>query len=233
MIEHIWNDLLSDEDKAIIDAFPSDREAEFGERPMLIIIDCQPNYVGEDKPILQQLDRWPSGGGEGAWASVRRIISLRNKAREHRVPVFYTKNVQRKTLEFDSFSTKTVRDQTKYLEGNPASELLPELEVSDGEVVIPKAYPSAFYGTPLLRYVLKLRIDTIIITGNSTSGCCRQTAVDAIQMGLNVGFVEDCITDRTTPSHKLGMLDMWYKYGCLTTSDAVKHYFKSRNGVFI
>lgn len=231
MIDRIWEEYLSNEEKELLLEYPCG-EAKFGCEPVLLIIDCQPNYVGSDRPILEQLEEWPSGGGEGAWASVRRIIALRNEARHCGVPVFYTKNVQKKTLEFDSYSTKTTRDQTKYLDGNSASDLLPELNIAENEIVIPKAYPSAFYGTPLLKYIHRLRADTIIITGNSTSGCCRQTAVDALQMGFQVGFVEDCITDRTGPSHKIGMLDMWYKYRCLTTSESVKRYFRGRKQVY-
>lgn len=220
----IWEDLLTDEDKIVIESGNIRPRKPLGKNPLLLIIDCQPNYIGADKPITEQLDEWPSGGGLEAWDSVRRIIKVRNEARKAGVPVFYTRNVQRQTLQFDSFSQKTNRDQTKYMEGNPATFLLPELGALDNELIISKAYPSAFYGTPLLSYLVKLGIDTIIIAGNSTSGCCRQTAADAVSMKFSLGYIEDCITDRTGPSHKIGMLDMHLNYGNVITSDEVIDY---------
>ena len=231
MIEPIWDDLLSEEERELLRlTVPQDRPAVLGKHPILIIIDCQPNYVGADEPIVEQLDRFPSGGGDKAWASVRRIVALRDKARQAGVPVLYTRNVQRQTLKFDSFSQKTTRDQSKYLDTSPTAALVPELAPAPNEILLAKAYPSAFYGTPLKSYLTRLGVDTLIITGNSTSGCCRQTAVDALSMDYHVGYVEDCITDRTNPSHKIGMMDMWVKYGCLITSDEAARYFEGLKG---
>ena len=225
--KHCWDDLLTDIDRIVIEKGGYGQPRGFGKKPLLLIIDCQPNYVGADKPIEEQLDEWPSGGGANAWASVRRIISLRDVARECGIPIMYTKNVQRQTLAFDGFSSKTKRDQTKYLDGNPASDLLPELAPLPNELVIPKAYASVFYGTPFESYLVKLGIDTLIIVGNSSSGCCRATAVDAVTRSYNLGYVEDCITDRIEASHKIAMLDIWMKYGDVIKSDYVKEYFYS------
>ena len=228
--KHCWDDLLTETDRIVIEKGGYGQPRGLGKKPVLLVIDCQPNYVGADKPIVDQLDEWPSGGGENAWASIRRIVSLRDVARECGVPVMYTRNVQRQTLKFDGFSAKTKRDQTKYLDGNPATELVPELKPLPTELVIPKAYASVFYGTPIQSYLVGLGIDTIIIVGNSSSGCCRATAVDAVTRGYNVGCVEDCITDRIEASHKIAMLDIWMKYGDVVNSDAVKAYFRSLKG---
>lgn len=226
----VWENLLTEEEKEIVSRGPLRSIRPLGKNPLLLIIDCQQNYLGEDRPILEQLDEWPSGGGSGAWESLRRIVTVRNAAREAGVPVFYTRNVQRQTLDYDSFSQKTDRDQTKYLEGNPAAELVEELSPLPSELIIPKAYPSAFYGTPLLSYLVKLKIDTLIIAGNSTSGCCRQTAVDAVSMHYSLGYLEDCITDRTGPSHKIGMLDIYLNYGNLIGSTEAIRYFLGLKG---
>lgn len=224
-MESIWENMLDEEDRAVLAGGVIRTRKALGKKPLLLIIDCQPNYVGEDKPIIEQLDKWPSGGGSTAWASVRRIIHIRDAAREAGVPVFYTRNVQRQTLQFDNFSTKTSRDQTKYMEGNPAGYLLEDLNPLESELIIPKAYPSAFYGTPLLSYLVKLGIDTLLIAGNSTSGCCRQTAIDAVSYHYALGFIEDCITDRTGASHKIGMMDMYINYGNVVMSSSIIDYF--------
>lgn len=221
----VWEELLTEEDKEVLKKGRIREKKPLGKKPLLLIIDCQPNYLGEDKPIVEQLDKWPSGGGAAAWSSLRRIIKVRDVARSANLPIFYTRNVQRQTLRYDSFSAKTDRDQTKYLEGSPATELVEALKPLPSELVISKAYPSAFYGTPLLSYLIKLNVDTLIIAGNSTSGCCRQTAIDAVSMHFALGYLEDCITDRTGPSHKIGMLDIYMNYGNLISSEEVIEYF--------
>ena len=109
--KHCWDDLLTDIDRIVIEKGGYGQPRGFGKKPLLLIIDCQPNYVGADKPIEEQLDEWPSGGGANAWESVRRIISLRDVARGCGIRIMYTKNVRRQTLEFDGFSAKTKRNR--------------------------------------------------------------------------------------------------------------------------
>jgi nicotinamidase-related amidase len=222
----IWENMLTDADREVIKKGGYGQPKGLGHKPLLLIIDLQPNYVGADKPITAQLDEWPSGGGETAWRCVERILQLRDAARVAEVPVFYTKNVQKQGLKFDAFSSKTVRDQSKYLDGNPASELLPVIQPREDEPVIAKAYPSAFYGTPLQSYLIRLGIDTLIITGGSTGGCCRATAVDAVSRGYNLAVVQDCVYDRIELSHKASLLDIWMKYGDIPTSEAILKYFR-------
>ena len=226
-MKHAWEDCLTDVDRIVIEKGHYGQPRGFGKKPLLLIIDLQPNYIGADKPIEDQLDEWPSGGGEACWTGVRRILSLRDVARECGVPVFYTRNVQNATNAFDSFATKTKRDHTKYIDGAPEADLLECVKPLPNEMIIPKSYASAFYGTPLQSYLVKLGIDTVIIVGGSTSGCCRATAVDAVTRNYNLGYVEDCLFDRITISHKAALLDVWMKYGDVVNSDYVKEYFYS------
>ena len=226
-MKHAWEDCLTEVDKIVIEKGHYGQPRGFGKKPLLLIIDLQPNYIGADKPIEDQLDEWPSGGGEACWTGVRRILSLRDVARECGVPIFYTRNVQNATNAFDSFATKTKRDQTKYIDGGPEADLLECVKPLPTEMIIPKSYASAFYGTPLQSYLVKLGIDTVIIVGGSTSGCCRATAVDAVTRNYNLGYVEDCLFDRISISHKAALLDVWMKYGDVINSDYVKEYFYS------
>lgn len=223
----IWEDLLSDVDRLVIEKGGYGKSRGLGQKPLFMIIDVQPNYVGEDVPIEEQLDRWPSGGGALAWAAIRNIQRVREAARAAGVPVFYSRNVQKKTIAFDGFATKTNRDQTKYLEGRPETQIVPELASADHELVIDKAYASVFYGTPLQSYLVKMGIDTIIIVGGSTSGCCRATAVDAVTRNYNVAMVEDCVYDRIQLSHKAALLDLWMKYCDVVDSENIINYFQS------
>lgn len=221
-----FEDFLTPTDRLVIEKGGYGRTRGFGTLPLLLVIDLQPNYVGADAPIEEQLDEWPSGGGEKAWACVRRILYLRDAARRQGIPVFYTKNVQNGTDHFDSFAAKRQRDSSKFLAGNPCAELLQCIEPLPGEMVISKGYASAFYGTPLQSYLTTLHVDTVIITGGTTGGCCRATAVDAASRGYRVGFVEDCLFDRIEISHKVALLDVWMKYGDVVSSMEVEEYFR-------
>lgn len=224
---HVWEDLLSETDRLVIEKGGYGKRRGLGKKPLLMIIDVQYNYVGEDKPIVEQLDRWPSGGGAPAWRAIRNIQKVREVAAQAGIPIFFSRNVQKKTLAFDSFSTKTSRDQTKYLDGRPETQIVKELEPRENELVIDKSYASVFYGTPLQSYLVKLGIDTLIIVGGSTSGCCRATAVDAVTRNYNVAVVEDCVYDRIELSHKASLLDLWMKYCDVVSSSEIIEYLNS------
>lgn len=223
----IWDDVLTDLDKLVIEKGGYGKSRGLGKKPLLMIIDVQYNYVGDDVPLEQSLEKWPSGGGNIAWAAVRNIIKVKKAAEEAGIPIFQSRNVQKKTLAFDGFSTKTNRDQTKYLDGRPETQIVEELAPGPNEMVIDKAYASVFYGTPFQSYLVKLGIDTIVIVGGSTSGCCRATAVDAVTRSYNVAMVEDCLYDRISISHKAALLDCWMKYCDVMNSQEIIDYFNS------
>lgn len=164
-----------------------------GERPVLVIIDIQMNYVGEDVPIEEQLDRWPSGGGSAAWQAIRNIEKVRQAAKEA---------------------------------GIPGTQIVAELAPDDTDLVVDKSCASAFFGTPFISYLIKMKADTLIIVGGSTSGCVRATAVDAVTHNFNVAVLEDCVYDRITLSHKAGLLDLWMKYCDVLSSDTAVKYLK-------
>ncbi|MBU5628105.1 cysteine hydrolase [Oscillibacter sp. MSJ-2] len=161
----IWEDMITDRDRIVIEQGGYGRRTGYGEKPLLLCIDLQPNYIGADAPIEEQIEQWPSGGGAKAWEGVRHILSLRDAAREAGVPVFYTKNVQSRTDAFDNFAGKRKRDNAKFIDGHPCSDLLPCIEPLPEEMVLSKGYASAFYGTPLQSYLITLGIDTLILVG--------------------------------------------------------------------
>lgn len=223
----VWEDALTETDKLVIKKGGYGKQRGLGKNPALVIIDVQPNYVGDDKPIEEQIDVWPSGGGSEAWDAVRKIKRLRQAAKSHNVPIIYTRNVQKKTIRFDSFALKATRDHSKYLDGRPETEVIPELAPDEEDLVIDKSYASAFFGTPLISYLIKMRVDSLIIVGGSSSGCVRMTAVDAVTHNFNVAVVEDCVFDRIQLSHKAALLDLWMKYCDVIPSKEIINYFKS------
>lgn len=219
-----WEDSLTAEDQIVIQKGGYGKKRGLGKKPLLMIIDPQYNYLGEDKPITEQLDQWPSGGGSDAWSAVRKIQELKKAFKEKQLPVLYTKNVQKKTVLFDSFAAKAVRDNSKYLSDAPETEIVAELKPEPDDIVLEKSYASAFYGTPLISYLIKLGVDSLIIVGGSTSGCVRASAVDAVTRNFNAAVVMDASYDRIQLSHKAGLLDLWMKYCDVVDSEEIYGY---------
>jgi maleamate amidohydrolase len=211
-MSRIWDDVISQRDRAVIEKGGWGKSRGLGNSPCLMIIDAQYNYVGEDKPILEQQDRWPTGCGAEAWAGIRRIKELIEVARSREIPIIYTRQIQKNTLAFDSFARKADRKGESFLEGHRGVEIVDEIAPMEEDLVVDKGYSSAFYGTPMVSYLNGLGVDTILMTGGTTSGCLRATTVDAISRNYNVAVVEDCVFDRIEISHKVSLFEMWMKY---------------------
>jgi maleamate amidohydrolase len=83
---------------------------------------------------------------------------------------------------------------------------------ASGDIVIQKDKPSAFFGTPLLSYLIALHVDSLLVTGTTTSGCIRATVIDGFSYNLPLAIVEECTFDRGEVSHKINLFDMQAKY---------------------
>lgn len=220
-------EVLSMEEREIVKRGGWGKQRGLGTRPCLMVIDAQYNYRGEDGPILEQMQRWPSGCGLKAWAAASKISKLLDAARSTDCPVIYTRQVQKNIAVrevFDSFATKIERRSEDMVDGSKGTEIVEELSPQDRDLVIDKSYASAFFATPLISFLIKMKIDTILVTGGTTSGCVRSTAVDAAARNYNVGVVMDCVYDRLEYSHRASLLDMWMKYADIITFEETLDY---------
>lgn len=229
---NVWDDILGAEDREIIERGGYGRTRGLGSRPALVIIDCQYNHIGAERPILDQLDEWPAGAGERGWAIVRRIEPLLGTARRGGVPVIYTRYCHsERGARFDSFAKKRGRDLSAFVDGAPGTRIVAELAPMDGDLVLDKVHASAFYGTALLSYLIGLKVDSLLVTGVSTSGCVRATVVEAASLNYNVAVLSDCVTDRILVSHKASLLDLWMKYADVIDSEAAIRYLEDIRAV--
>ena len=105
----------------------------------------------------------------------------------------------------------------------------PRLERGQNELLITKKYASAFFGTDLFSLLHAEKVDTIIITGCTTSGCVRATAVDGVSYEFRVIVVRDAVGDRSALSHQVSLADLDAKYGDVVSSDSVLSYLKNVN----
>jgi maleamate amidohydrolase len=220
--------ILDSEDSWIVENCGFGARRGFGKSPALLIIDAQYNFTGEDLPVKESMNIYPSGIGEGAWESVKQIELLLLQARENRVPVIYTRAVRSDIdVQFDSFRKKRKTAATKILHNNTRGvEIVDNLKPLDDELVIDKKYASGFFGTPLETILRSLGIDTLIVTGFVTSGCIRATVVDAASYNYNVIIPKECVNDRISISHKVNLLDMDLKYADVTPVNEVLEFMK-------
>ena len=96
-----------------------------------------------------------------------------------------------------------------------------EFKPQAGDVVITKQRASGFYGTPLMAHLTQLGIQTVIVCGESTSGCVRASAVDGYSSGFHVTIVEECTYDRAELTHKVNLFDLHHKYADVMHVDEV------------
>ena len=184
----------------------------FGMRPALVVIDC--NHACAN-PALSPI-------GIAMDAEIRNIRRLLDRVRAKRFPVVHTTVVVEDGQLRDAgwFVTK-VPAMAAMRPGTKLVEFLPEVAPVPGEVVLEKRFPSAFYGTILHSYLTRCGVDTVVVTGNSTSGCVRATVVDAVSAGFRVVIPRQCVADRVPLSHVVNLFDMDAKYGDVMEIDEV------------
>ena len=88
----------------------------------------------------------------------------------------------------------------------------------EGDVLLPKKHPSAFFATPLVSHLIDFAADTLVVTGCTTSGCVRSSVVDAFAYNFRVLVAEDAVYDRSRVSHAVNLFDMAAKYADVGTT---------------
>ena len=223
--DHCWKDIVDDEILEIYE--PYRREVHVGRNPAVLAIDLYNKaYQGGSRPLREVNRRYPGSCGENAWKAIEPTQALLAAARRAGLPVIYT------TRHAD---TDGVRSTHRRM-GKEAEELYhikEELTPLPGELVIYKERASGFFGTPLIAYLRKIGADSLIILGESTSGCVRASTVDAYSYGFHTVVVEECTYDRSMLSHKVNLFDLHHKYADVMHLDEVIEHLagleRSRN----
>ncbi len=237
--ERIWDKYLTDRDRQVFAGSGYGARGGFGERPALLVVDVNYGFVGDKpEPILESIKRWMNSCGEDGWKAVAVIKKLIAASRQKGVPIIYTTGVRRDDgWDQGAWAYKNQRVTSDYMGLQPdrlkSNVIVPDIAPGPQDIVIGKQKPSAFYGTPLLGYLVQLRCDSVLVTGTTTSGCVRATAVDAFSANFRVAVVEDGCADRSQISHAVNLLDLNAKYADVVASDEVIDYIKGLpNGLF-
>nr|WP_295835481.1 N-carbamoylsarcosine amidohydrolase [uncultured Azospirillum sp.] len=176
----------------------------FGERPALLVIDFMQGYTTEGAPLY----------ATGVVSAVAETVELLETARCTGIPVVHT-NIRYHPGHFadGGMWVRKAPVMKDMVEGNPLAAFCPEVTPRPDEVVISKQYASAFFGTSLAPTLHAMGVDTVVLTGCSTSGCIRASAVDAVQHGFRTIVVRECVGDRHDGPHEANLFDIDSKYG--------------------
>ena len=193
-----------------------DNRLGFGGRPALILVDFVEAYFDESCPLY--------AGVDDALASALRV---RDAARGASVPVVYTRVVYSADGADGGVFFRKAPVLANFLAGNPMGAWPEGLRPADGELVVSKQYPSAFFGTSLASTLHNLGIDTLLITGLTTSGCVRATCVDAMCHGFAPMVVAEACGDRHEAPHEANLFDMNAKYADVVSEQETLDYLAS------
>ena len=190
----------------------------FGNRPALILIDFVEAYFDKVSPLY--------AGVEATLASALRV---RDAARSAGIPVIYTNVVYQAGGADGGMFYRKVPALEVFESGNPLGNWPHGLEPADDEIVVSKQYASAFFGTSLAATLTAGGIDTLIITGITTSGCVRATCIDTISHGFIPIVVREAVGDRHDGPHEANLFDMNAKYGDVVDESAVIDHLRTNS----
>ena len=191
-----------------------------GERPAVVVVDFIEGFTNSESRLHCDCD--------GAVAATRALLDA---ARAANVPILYTTvcyddgDLERAAMFIAKApALATLRPGSAWVDVDRRLGRRPE------EPVLVKLFASAFFGTDLQDRLQALGCDTVIITGASTSGCVRATAVDALQHGYRVLVPRDGVADRADDAHRASLLDIDAKYGDVVSIDDAIAAVSTRTG---
>jgi len=194
--------------------------AGFGERPALVVVDMNVAFTDRSSPLACPLD-----GVVGA------IQELLRECRAAGFPVVYT------TVAYDEEARRTAAvfiDKVPALltleAGSRWVEIDPRIAPLPGEPVLTKLFASAFFGTELQSLLAAAGCDTLVVTGASTSGCVRATAVDALQHGYRPVVPREAVGDRNPDAHEANLYDIDAKYGDVVSLEETLGHLEELSG---
>jgi maleamate amidohydrolase len=178
------------------------RRVGFGERPALLAVDFITGFTDLRSPLAGDLD-----------TQLAATNALLEPARAAGIPVIFSTVAYDAELQEAGIWIRKIPANGTLVEGSEWVEVDKRLNQRPNETTLVKKYASCFFGTDLAARLISRRVDTLIITGCTTSGCVRATAVDACSYGFRTIVVEEAVGDRAALPHAASLFDIDAKYG--------------------
>jgi nicotinamidase-related amidase len=189
----------------------------FGERPALLIVDMINGFTDPRSPLAGELD-----------PQITAIRELLGPARAAGIPVIFSTVAYDPELQEAGLWIRKIPANSTLVEGSEWVEIDHRLDPRPAETRLVKKYASCFFGTDLAARLVSRRVDTLLITGCTTSGCVRATAVDACSYGFHTIVVEEAVGDRAQLPHLASLFDIDAKYGDVVPLPDAVSYLEAR-----
>ncbi len=196
-----------------------DNRLGFGSKPALLLIDFVEAYFDENCELYADVR-----------PALDSALRVRDAARSAGVPVIYTNVVYHSSGVNGGRFFQKAMPLRHFVEGSPMGAWAAGLTPDPSELVISKQYASAFFGTSLASTLAAQRIDSVLLTGVTTSGCIRASCVDANSHGFIPIVVTEAVGDRHPAPHQANLLDMNAKYGDVVAEEEVLNYLAELGG---
>lgn len=227
MTERVWERFLTEQDKENLRLRPS-KPAPVVKRPALLLIDLYRWVFGDEPlPVNQAIKKWPGSCGLAAWNSIPYIQELLESGREIGMPIVHVTGLDPAESGIERHAP-VLKLTDEDIDPEMKERRLHQFEIIDevapirGEAVIRKTGQSAFWATPLAAHLYSMGIDSLIVAGESTSGCVRASVVEAKAYHFNVVVAEECVFDRHETAHAMNLFDMNQKYAqVVSTREAI------------
>ena len=221
-----WADVISADDEERYERAGFGRPSGWGDRPALLIIDMQYRTIGNSpKPFYERsrttrrrVVRWGGPRWSRSCACSRRSAPRADVLYPHVAP----------KLAEDRGGTLGQKVPGIMDVPDRGYEFPEQIAPRSGDLLLPKKHPSAFFGTPLASYLIGLGVDTLVVTGCTTSGCVRGTVVDAFSYNFKCVIPADAVYDRAATVHQVNLFDLAQKYADVLTTDEVVQPINAR-----
>lgn len=217
-IKQPWDDVIPLDERETYALAGLGGVAGFGKRPALLVIDVQYRSVGNrPMPIREAIKQYPTSCGEAGWHSIAYIAELVRLFREKKWPAIFPHVARKEGQDQGAFSAKIPGIMRIPPEGY---DFVREVAPEPGELLLPKTQASAFFGTPLATYLIGAGVDSLVVTGCTTSGCVRASVVDACALNFKSIVPSDAVYDRSPTSHAVNLFDIASKYADVMPTEA-------------
>jgi nicotinamidase-related amidase len=187
----------------------------FGTKPALLVVDATRAFTDPSSPL-----------GTDAEPAVEAICVLVEEARAASIPIVFTAPV----YAGQTIWSKKIPAQRELAPGSDLVKLHPRLDRLPGEKLVEKHHPSVFFDTDVADYLRERDVDTVIVTGLTTSGCVRATVVDSCSLGFRTIVAEEAVADRAELPHLASLFDMDRKYADVTSCDEIGAHLRRSRG---
>ena len=180
-----------------------------GSAPALVVVDMCRGFIDPSSPLGFKCDEL-----------IQANIILVNKFREMNLPVIFTTTIYRDISEASVFRSK-IPALNILKPGSEETSFLAELSPDSKDILIEKKFASSFFGTNLDDDLRRMNVDSVVISGVTTSECVRATALDSLQNNFLTTVAEDCVGDRDLNAHRANLFDLQSKYADVVLSDKI------------